>query len=144
MKLNQFTDIGLRVLMYLGRRPEDPAATISELAEKFEISRNHLVKVVQFLSNHQIIKAQRGRGGGLILARPAEEIKIGQLVLLLEQFDCVIDCETRSCYLKGNCLLKGVLNGAFKVFIKYLDNYSIKDVTSGKTEILLKELITKE
>lgn len=127
--------------MYLSRRPDTPPATITELSEIFGISRNHLVKVVQFLSTHKILKAQRGRGGGLSLARPAEEYKIGQLFYLLERTDCVIDCDQRSCILKGSCLLKSVLNNAYKDFIQSLDNYTLKDVTTGKTEEMLKNLL---
>ncbi|MCR6639026.1 MAG: Rrf2 family transcriptional regulator [Sporocytophaga sp.] len=67
MKLNQFTDYGLRILMYISRKPSNmQATTITELSERFGISRNHVAKVVQFLSNNKIIDAQRGRGGGIV------------------------------------------------------------------------------
>ncbi len=143
MKLNQFTDYGLRILMYLAHKPDEPAATISELSETFKISRNHLVKVVQFLSNHKILKARRGKGGGLSLAGPPEEYRIGQLILLMEQSDCVIDCEQRECILQGSCLLKYALSNAYKEFIRFLDNYTLSDVAGGKTGVLLKDLLPK-
>ena len=140
MKLNQFTDYGLRVLMYLTERSHEPTATITELSKQFQISRNHLVKVVQFLSNQKILAAQRGRGGGLRLALPPDKIKIGQLLLLLEQTDCVINCETRNCVLAGNCLLKSALNKAYESFIHTLDEYTLKDITTGRTGAILQEL----
>ena len=143
MKLNQFTDYGLRILMYLAHKPDGPAATISELSEAFKISRNHLVKVVQFLSNNQILLARRGKGGGLSLSRPPEEYKIGQLILLMEQNDCIIDCEQRDCILQGSCLLKYALNNAYKEFIRFLDNYTLNDVAGGSTGVLLKDLLPK-
>lgn len=144
MKLNQFTDYGLRVLMYLAHKPDEPAATISELSDTFAISRNHLVKVVQFLSNHKILRARRGKGGGLSLSAPPESFKVGQLVALLEQSDCVIDCGQRDCALQGNCLLKYALSNAYKEFIRFLDNYTLKDVAGGRTESILRELMAKE
>lgn len=126
--------------MYLAQRQSSSAATITELSVQFNVSRNHLVKVVQFLSKHKILAAQRGRGGGLRLAAAPEQLRIGQLVYLLEQTDCVIDCDAKNCVLKGSCLLKLVLNNAYKEFIKALDQYTLRDVTAGKTGNLLREL----
>ncbi len=142
MKLSQFTDFGLRSLMYLAQRPGQTVATITELSEQLDISRNHLVKVVQFLSNQKILSAQRGRGGGIKLATEPENLKIGQLVYLLEQRDCVIDCCRRNCVLKGNCLLKIALTNAYLDFIKSLDQHTLKDITAGKTGNLLRELVS--
>lgn len=144
MKLNQFTDYGLRILMYLAHKPDESVVTITELSENFKISRNHLVKVVQFLSNHRILLARRGKGGGLSLSRPPEEYRIGQLILLMEQNDCIIDCEQRACILQGSCLLKYALNSAFKEFIRYLDKYTLKDVAGGSTGMMLKGLLPKK
>lgn len=80
MQVTRFTDIGLRVLMYLV--PQDPThiVTISEISQQFEISRNHLVKVVHFMAQHGWIVTTRGKGGGLALAMPAAEYRLGQVV----------------------------------------------------------------
>ncbi|MBB2147932.1 RrF2 family transcriptional regulator [Pedobacter gandavensis] len=130
MKLNQFTDYGLRILMYMSRKPAHlPATTITELADQFGISRNHLVKVVQFLSNQNIIDAQRGRGGGLRLFDSAESYRIGKLVRLLEQDEELINCESPLCILAGNCGLKGILNGAQNALYQYLDQYTLDDIS---------------
>ncbi|MCJ9710841.1 Rrf2 family transcriptional regulator, partial [Bordetella hinzii] len=70
MQLTRFTDFGLRVLMYLTQcRERDKPVTIPEIAERFAISRNHLVKVVHFMSQQGWVAATRGKGGGLALAR---------------------------------------------------------------------------
>lgn len=85
MQLNRFTDFGLRVMMYLTQcRDRTVPVTIPEIAARFEISRNHLVKVVHFLSQQGWIVATRGKGGGLRLARDAVEYRIGELVRVLE------------------------------------------------------------
>ncbi|WMJ75490.1 Rrf2 family transcriptional regulator [Cytophagaceae bacterium ABcell3] len=143
MKLNRFTDYGLRVLMYIATK-EQNAPTITELSEKFNISRNHLVKVVQFLSAQKVLTTKRGPGGGLYLSKPADQIRIGTLINLLEKNEPLISCQEPACFLEGNCMLKWVTDHAYQEFIKILDNYSIKDVTGGKTGLLIHELIKNE
>ncbi|XZF12540.1 RrF2 family transcriptional regulator [Chitinophagaceae bacterium MMS25-I14] len=134
MRLNQFTDIGLRAVLYLSLRPERNPATITELAQQFNISRNHLVKVIQFLSQKQVLLAHRGRGGGLSLARPATEYKIGDLIRTLEQNEKIIDCEGLECVLNGQCHLKHLLFRAQTEFYNYLNNYTLADVAQTKTK----------
>ncbi|WP_187263942.1 Rrf2 family transcriptional regulator [Pontibacter beigongshangensis] len=142
MKLSQFTDFGLRISMYMAQKHAAPSATtITELSEKFGISRNHLVKVVQFLSGKGVIAAQRGRGGGLRLGDHPANIKIGQLVQLLEQSEGLINCRTTHCFLDGSCLLRYVLDNAYQELISFLDKYSLQDVTGGRTGAMLQQLI---
>ncbi|WP_114783336.1 Rrf2 family transcriptional regulator [Botryobacter ruber] len=142
MKLNHFTDIGLRISMYMAQKQlADETTTIAELSRQFAFSRNHLVKVVQFLSNKGVLAAQRGRGGGLRLGDHPAHIKVGQLVQLLEHNENLIDCQSSSCMLHGNCLLKTALDKAYKEFIAVLDSYSLQDITAGKTGALLQQLI---
>ena len=73
MRLTTFTDYNLRVLIYLAIQPER-RATIAEIAKAFEISESHLMKVVHFLGKHGFLANVRGKGGGLTLAKPPEEI----------------------------------------------------------------------
>ncbi|WP_258179147.1 Rrf2 family transcriptional regulator [Pontibacter ummariensis] len=128
--------------MYMAQKQQENAATtITEFSAQFGISRNHLVKVVQFLSHKGIIAAQRGRGGGLRLGDHPASIRIGQLVRLLEQNEDLINCQSPHCALEGNCLLKLALDDAYRRFISFLDNYSLQDVTAGKTGALLQQLI---
>lgn len=116
--------------MYMSRKPANlPATTITELADQFGISRNHLVKVVQFLSNNNVIDAQRGRGGGLRLFSAPETYRIGKLVRLLEQDEELINCESPMCILAGNCGLKGILNGAQNALYEYLDRYTLEEIS---------------
>ncbi|AIZ62601.1 hypothetical protein PK28_00920 [Hymenobacter sp. DG25B] len=142
MRLNQFTDFGLRISMYMAQKPEGTSTTITELAAQFGISRSHLVKVVQFLSQHGVIAAQRGRKGGLRLAHPPETVRVGQLVRLLEQTPSVINCRTAAhCVLAGNCQLKSALDTAYDAFFSVLDGYSLRDVTGGNTGAILRQLM---
>ncbi|XZF16044.1 RrF2 family transcriptional regulator [Chitinophagaceae bacterium MMS25-I14] len=141
MRINQFTDLGFRSLMYLSLRPSDTPATISELSAQFSTSRNHLVKVVQFLSHKGLIHAQRGRGGGLELAKNATEYKLGTLMRILEQENSKpINCEALECVLNGSCHLKHILFRAQSAFYNYLDNYTLADLVNGNTKGALQKL----
>ncbi len=145
MKLNQFTDYGLRILMYISRKPSNmQATTITELSERFGISRNHVAKVVQFLSNNKILDAQRGRGGGLYSADKPETYKIGDLIRLLEMEEELVGCDTPPCLLADSCGFKSVLKSALYTFYEYLNQYTLKDISKPKVTRALDSLIKGE
>jgi len=91
MRLTSFTDFGLRMLM---RMAADPSRAIStaELAEALGLSRNHLAKIIQHLARAGLIETRRGGGGGAVLARPASEIRLGQVIRLLEEGQPLVEC----------------------------------------------------
>ncbi|MGH1539037.1 MAG: Rrf2 family transcriptional regulator [Arenicella sp.] len=136
MRLTKHTDYSLRVLMYLALKP-DESHTIPELSEKFKLSKNHLMKVVNHLSRNGFVNAQRGRGGGLRLAKPVESIRVGAVVQAMEQNLEVIDCNANGgCVLLPSCKLKGALNDAMRSFIHTLDNYTLADLVAQPNQLI--------
>lgn len=130
MQLTLYTDYSLRVLMYLGMHA-DRRTTISEIAGFYGISRNHLVKVVHDLASHGYIHTQRGKGGGMFLARPACEINIGHVVRHTEPNFHMVECfnpQTMHCPIFAMCSLKGVLNKALGEFFTVLERYTLEDL----------------
>src|SRR5689334_66447 len=79
MRLTIYTDYALRLMMYLAVK-EDGLATIAEIAESYEISKAHLMKVAHQLGIAGYVEAVRGARGGLRLAKPAKAIKLGEIV----------------------------------------------------------------
>ena len=129
MQLTQYTDYSLRVLVYLGAKT-DGWATITELADFYAISRNHLVKIVHHLARQQLILTQRGKNGGMRLARPPAQIKIGEVVRLTEPNFYIAECFNRDnnqCVLAPSCRLKSILHEANAAFLATLDRYTIAD-----------------
>ncbi len=133
MRLTLYTDYSLRVLLYLAYNA-DRVVTITELADFYKISRNHLVKVVHELGLSGFILTTRGKRGGLRLARPAEEIVIGDVVRttepdfdLLECFNPTVD----QCRITSVCKLKSVLIGARNNFLVELNRYTLADLTKS-------------
>lgn len=134
MQLTHFTDLGLRVLMYLSHpEPHRPPVTISEIAERFDVSRNHLVKVVHFMGQQGWLLTTRGKGGGLALALAPDAYRLGTLTRILEGATELIDCADPPCSLRGRCQLKGLLDKALVAFFDVLDEYTLADATASPT-----------
>jgi len=131
MRLTLYTDYSLRVLLYLASK-EDEIATITELADFYKISRNHLVKVVHNLGLNGYILTSRGRHGGIKLARPAKEILIGEVVRSTEPDFDLLECfnpATDLCVITRSCSLKSVLFRAQTTFLGVLDEYTLADIS---------------
>ncbi len=133
MRLTSYTDYCLRVLIYAAAQPEE-RATIAEIARSYEISENHLVKVVHFLGKAGFLTNVRGRGGGLQLARPAAKINVGAVVRKAEGHAMPAACFDPSaprCALAPVCRLRKVLGEAVGAFDAVLDRYTLADLVSG-------------
>ena len=130
MRLNLFTDFGLRALMRMASAPERAFST-AELAEEFGISRNHLAKIVQRLARAGLVSTRRGGGGGAMLARQAGEIRLGEVVRLLESGQALVECLAPgggACTIDGRCRLKGRLRAAEAAFLSELDRSTLADI----------------
>ena len=142
MRLTAFTDYSFRVLIYLAAS-DDKHATIREIAECYGISRNHLMKVVQELSNRGYVTALRGKNGGLSLSLAPSEIKIGELIRTMENGLELAECfgENNQCILTPSCELRKIFSEALQAFFTSLDAYTLEDILPGhKRPELLKIL----
>jgi Rrf2 family nitric oxide-sensitive transcriptional repressor len=130
MRLTLYTDYSLRVLLYLAQNP-DKIATITELADFYKISRNHLVKVVHELGLSGYILTTRGKRGGIRLALPADKIVIGEVVRMTEPDFDLLEClnpAADQCVITKVCKLKSVLFTARDNFLSDLDKYTLADL----------------
>ena len=137
MRLTYFTDYSLRVLIYTASAP-DGRATIAEIAKSFDISENHLTKVVHFLGKEGLLLNMRGRGGGLRLALPPAEINLAEVVRKTEGGDVPAECfnhDTNKCSLTGRCRLEGVLAEAIDSFYEVLGKYTLADLVKNRAAI---------
>lgn len=136
MNITQHTDYALRVLMYLGACPER-RVTIKEVAERFDISRSHLMKIVTELVAKGFVDGARGKGGGLKLARATAEIGVGEVVRRVEPSLELVECfGTQShCLLDPACRLKGALDSALQAFLAALDRVSLADLVGNDTRL---------
>ncbi|SIT02230.1 transcriptional regulator, BadM/Rrf2 family [Roseivivax lentus] len=129
MRLTSFTDYGLRVLMRMAGAP-DRAFTAADLAAEFGISRNHLAKVISALANAGYLGTRRGGGGGAFLARPAEDIRLGDVIAELEADQVLVECFApagNACTLTPRCRLKARLAHAEAAFVAELNRSTLAD-----------------
>jgi Rrf2 family nitric oxide-sensitive transcriptional repressor len=132
MRLTQFSDIGLRVLIYLaGADKQRALVTVGEIARQFEIPPNHLVKVAGHLARVGWIQASRGRHGGLRLLADPATLRLGTALRELEGDAELVDCEGQNCRLSKNCALRGALAAGLSAFYDAMDRYVLADVIGG-------------
>lgn len=134
MRLTQWTDFSLRVLMYCAAsRGRAQPVTIAEIAQSHHISRSHLTKIVMTLSSLGYLATTRGRGGGLRLLRPAHEIRVGEVIRRTETDFTLVECfdpASNACLLDGRCRLKGALKRAMDRYLETLDEVTLEDLVA--------------
>lgn len=141
MRLTMHTDYALRLLILLASKQGEPA-TIQEASERYDISRNHMMKVAHRLGQAGFIQTLRGRRGGLLLAHAPEDINLGAVVRFTEEDLNLVECfdpDNTSCAILPACRLRSVLQQALAAFLAELDRYSLADITAQPTR--LKELL---
>ena len=138
MKLTAFTDYSLRTLMYLAIHPKR-LCTTKEIAEQFQVSQNHMVKVAYQLAKSGYVETQKGKNGGMKLARSPAQINIGEAVRNLEPDFHLVECFNQAenkCRITSACKFKSVLFDAQEAFLKTLDAFSLAQITENDVELL--------
>lgn len=137
MRMTLQTDYALRLLMHLAVRGEE-LTTIAACAEKYSISKNHLMKVAHVLGRLGYVDAVRGRSGGLRLAHSPEDICLGDVVRSMEVGAALVDCfpgSNGSCLISESCRLKSVLAESLQAFLSVLDGYTLHDLVASNAPL---------
>ncbi|MDK4680676.1 RrF2 family transcriptional regulator [Kingella negevensis] len=137
MYLTQQTDYALRVLIYAAVNDED-LVNISTIAQTYNISKSHLMKVVTMLVKGGFLASVRGKGGGLRLGKKPEDIRVGAVVRLMEPLQ-IAECfrDDNQCLITCNCRLAEILGGGIKAFLNHLDGYTLADLLNKTTQDIL-------
>lgn len=137
MRLTLFTDYALRILMFLASRPGE-LSTIREIAERYQISENHLMKIVHQLGKDGFVETVRGRQGGMRLALKPDAINIGDVVRRYEEDMRLVECfdaRTNTCPIAGACALTGVIGEALGAFLATLDKKTLADIIAESPKL---------
>ena len=134
MRLTRYTDYAMRVLLYLGARP-DRLCSIAEVSGAYGVSQNHLMKVVNDLAKAGYVATARGRNGGIRLGREAAAINVGALVRHTEDGFDLTDCG--GCVIAPACGLTGALREALAAFMAVLDGYTLEDLLARRVDMRL-------
>lgn len=131
MQLKRSTDILLRILMYLASHPQVDHISIHDLSEALNWNKNLVVKVAHIAVQQGLLKAVRGRTGGMALAKPASDYRIGDVVRLMEGNEEMVNCDKPRCpLLNGGCRLRGVLANAREAFYRELNAVTLDQIVS--------------
>jgi Rrf2 family nitric oxide-sensitive transcriptional repressor len=134
MRLTSYSDYSIRVLIYLATQNNEQLTNIKEISEAYQISKNHLMKIVYNLGKMGYIETIRGRNGGFRLNKTPTEINIGELVRKTEEDFYLVECfkEHDNCVISPVCSLKFILNHALDAFLQVLDQYTLADIIENK------------
>ena len=145
MHITRYTDYSLRVLMYLAVH-QDRLSTINEIALSYDISKNHLMKIVQQLNVKGYLLAIRGKNGGIKLNRLPSDINIGELVREIEDKNKLVECfgDNNQCVITPGCQLKGIFAEAQESFFKVLDKYTLQDISGADAQHTLTQILVTD
>ena len=137
MRLTDFTDYALRVLVYLGARKDDGLATTGDIAEAYGISENHLTKIVHHLARRGYVDTIRGKGGGMRLAQAPDRINLGEVVRGAEGGLALVGCfRGIPCTIGPACALRGLLEDAAGAFFQVLDRHTLADLLKSRPRLV--------
>ena len=135
MKLTSYTDYSIRVLLYTAVHESEKLVTIKEISEAYNISTNHLMKIIHNLGKLGYLQTIRGRNGGIRLARQPAEINIGALVRQTEEDFYLVECfkDGGNCIVTPVCSMKHIFNEALQAFFQVLDRSPLEDVAENRS-----------
>jgi Rrf2 family transcriptional regulator, nitric oxide-sensitive transcriptional repressor len=136
MRLTFSTDYSLRLLMLAGLEA-DRLVTIEEVADRFGISKNHLMKVAHQLGQAGYLETVRGRNGGLRLGKAPDQIVVGEVVRKMEPDFAVVECQNPAgyCTIASCCTLRSAMREAVQAFLAKLDEYTLEDLLRHKFKL---------
>ena len=137
MKLTLLTDYSLRMLMHLSVN-QGELVTISRIAARYEISKNHLMKVAHQLGQQGYIETVRGRSGGVRLVKSPFDINLGEVIRDMEQHSVLVECfpgGKGGCLITKECRLKSILKEAESAFFEHLEGFTLADLTADSVDL---------
>lgn len=138
MQLLMYSDYALRALIYIASHPDEPIPA-SRIARAYDISPDHVAKATKMLTREGWLRARRGAGGGVELARPAADISIGAIVRLFEGEQGLVDClspKPTTCRIAPVCRLKRALQRAERAFYEELDRCTLADLIDNRPQLV--------
>ena len=136
MRLTKHTDYAFRVLLYLAARPEGQRSTANQIATDFNISADHITKVVQKLARAGLINSTRGRNGGLTIRCDPNKLTLDKVVTLMETTLTPANCLEPPCVIRGDCQLAQVLSQASDAFVNHLANFTLEDLVQSSGQLV--------
>ena len=132
MRLNRTSDFALRILLLLGKQHRP--VSVDTIATSLLLSKSNVMKIVAKLSGAGLVTTRRGPNGGVMLGQPADQIRVGTVVRMIENDLAVVDCLAEgpcSCVYLPRCALRPAMLAATDAFLDCLDEYTLATLLDG-------------
>ncbi len=137
MRLTRRTNLAMRALMHCAVN-DGRLVRKADIARDCNSSENHMAQVINALSQLGVLKTARGRNGGVMLARPPDQILVGQVFRQMESAVPFTECfasTKNTCPIADCCSLRDVLCGAIEAFYSTLDKISLADLIRDNRQL---------
>lgn len=138
MKLTSYTNYAMRSLQLAALKAPE-LVRIEDVARIHNLSRPHIMKIVHELGKAGYLETVRGRNGGFRLARPPQDIIVGDVVRITEGPLDIVECfnaEKNTCPLRGVCILSKKMQEATAAFMAVLDDLTIADIAANRGQLM--------
>ncbi len=134
MKLSTRSRYGTRILLELARNPGEKPVQVGTISEKQDIPAKYLEQLIRTLKQADLVRSVRGPKGGHILAKPPNEITLGQIVRLFEGQTDLVECVSlpEKCAMADDCRVRLAWKEATQALYAKLDAKTIADLLQGK------------
>ena len=137
MKVSTKGRYALRMLIDLAEHKESGFVPLGEIAARQNISKQYLEQIVSLLNTSDLLKTNRGKQGGYMLAKQPSQITVGQILRITEGSLAPIACledEVNQCERLETCRTLSMWNGFYKVIVDYLDSVTIQNISEQFAE----------
>jgi len=130
LRLSTKARYGLRALMSLARHYGEGPVIAKVIAREEDISENYLEQIMELLRRSGIVRSIRGAQGGFSLAKPPEDIKIKEIVDILEGPIHLIDClsDPEICNRNKGCSARTFWKKLEENINKFLESHTLADL----------------
>ncbi len=131
MRMSTKAQYAVRALVSLNLTSDGMPVSIKEISERENISLNYLEQLFVKLRRGSIVKSVRGPGGGYVLARPAKDIRIDEVIDTVEETLVPVSCMNAdgSCACDFECTTQMVWQGLGNQIREFLSSLTLEDLT---------------
>ena len=132
MPISQKTQYAVRAVFELAKRQGRGATKISEIAEAQAIPQRFLENILNHLKGGGFVESVRGKEGGYLLVRPAQELTVGQILRFVEgplsPVECMVDGKKVPCSMYGHCAFRSLWKRAEKALEEVYDGTTFEEL----------------
>lgn len=133
MHLTRQSDYAIRAILHLAKLPYGDIVQTKEIAAAEDIPRKYLPSIIRTLARAGLIRTLRGNQGGVMLARPPEEINLNEVVEAIEGPMALVQClrGQEDCVHEKDCAVLPVWENVQQMMQGQLENTTFADLSTG-------------